>query len=151
MNKEKALEDFFKSLSMSLKYASLYFKDHPWFIRSVRDVKRKMDIVFDAVSPLKISFTSKSLLAEDKYFEKEKIFEELAHIFHFRKIQSIEVRKGITIEELLTFLTMVYLPPEVILKEGGLNNILKEEKISHLTVEELDYSQLLKGEGEEIE
>ncbi|MDH5468694.1 MAG: hypothetical protein OEY25_14865, partial [Candidatus Aminicenantes bacterium] len=48
-------------------------------------------------------------------------------------------------------LTMVYLPPEVILKEGGLNNILKEEKISHLTVEELDYSQLLKGKGGEIE
>ena len=151
MNNEIALEDFFRSLSISLKYASLYFKDHPSFIRSVRDVKRKIDTVFDKISSLKVSFTSKSLLAEDKYFEKEKTFEELARIFHFRKIQSIEVRKGIAIEELLTFLSIVSLSPEAILKEGGLNNILKEEKISHLAVEELDYSQLLRGEGEEIE
>ena len=151
MNREIALEDLFKSLSTSLKYASLYFKNHPSFIRSVRAVKRKVDTVFDTISPLKISFTSQSLTVDEKYFDKEKIFEELAHIFHFRKIQSIEIRKGITIEELLTFLSMVSLSPEAILKEGGLNTILKEEKISHLAVEELDYSQLLRGEGEEIE
>jgi len=136
---------------MSIKHASLYFKEHPSFIWSVREVKKKIDTLLDLVSPLKICFTSKSVLAEEKYFERQKVFEELARIFHFRKIQSIEVRKGITIEELIAFLTKVFLPPEIILKGGGLNSILKEEKISHLTVEELDYSQLLRGEGDEIE
>ena len=151
MNKEIALEDFFKSLNRALKNASLYFIEHPSLIRSVRDVKKKIDILLDLIPTLKISFTAESLIAEDKYFEKDKIFVELAQIFHFRKIQSIEIRKGITIEELLAFLTKVYLPPEIILKEGGLNSILKEEKISHMTVEELDYSQLLTGEGDEVE
>jgi len=151
MNKEIALEDFFKSLNMALKNASLYFKEHPSLVQSVRQVKKKIDILLDLVSPLKISFAAESLMAENKYFEKDKIFVELAQIFHFRKIQSIEVRKGITIEELLAFLTKVYLPPEIILKEGGLNSILEEEKIAHLTVEELDYSQLLTGEGDEVE
>ncbi len=151
MNKEIALKDFFKSLNRALKNASLYFKEHPSLIRSVRDVKKKIDILLDLVPTLKISFTAESLMAEDKYFEKDKIFVELAQIFHFRKIHSMEIRKGITIEELLAFLTKVYLPPEIILKEGGLNSILKEEKISHMTVEELDYSQLLTGEGDEVE
>ncbi len=151
MNKEIAFEDFFKSLNRALKNASLYFKEHPSLVRSIRDVKKKIDILLDLVSPLKISFTAESLIAEDKYFEKDKIFVELAQIFHFRKIQSIEVRKGITIEELIAFVTKAYLPPEIILKEGGLNSILEEEKISHLTVEELDYSQLLTGEGDEVE
>lgn len=151
MNKEIALEDFFKSLNRALKNASLYFKEHPSLVLSVREVKKTIDILLDLVSPLKISFTAESLMAEDKCFEKDKIFVELAQIFHFRKIQSIEIRKGITIEELLAFLTKVYLPPEIILKEGGLNSILKEEKISHLIVEELDYSQLLTGEGNEVE
>ena len=54
-------------------------------------------------------------------------------------------------EELIIFLTRVNLLPEVIQERGGLNCILKEERISHLTVEELDYSQLLTGEGEEVE
>jgi len=151
MNKEIALEDFFKSLNRALKNASLYFKEHPSLVLSAREVKKKIDILLDLVPTLKISFTAESLIAEDKYFEKDKIFVELAQIFHFRKIQSIEIRKGITIEELLAFLTKVYLPPEIILKEGGLNSILKEEKISHMTVEELDYSQLLTGEGDEVE
>lgn len=151
MNKEKALEDFFTSLNMSLRNASLYFKEHPLFIRSVREVKKRIDVLLDLVSPLKICFAPTFLIAEEKYFEKSKVFEELARIFHVRKIKSIEVRKGMTIEELIIFLTKVNLSPEIILKKGGLNSILKEEKTSHLAVEELDYSQLLMGEGEEIE
>jgi len=151
MNKERALEDFFKSLNTALKNASIYFKEHPVFIKSVKEVKKHIDTLFDFVSPLKISFTSNSLVAEEIYFEKDKIFEELAQIFHFRKIQSIQVRKGITIEELIIFLTTVNLLPEVIQENGGINCILKEEKISHLTAEELDYSQLLTGEGDEVE
>ena len=151
MNKEIVFADFFKSLNTALKNSSVYFKEHPVFIKSVREMKKHIDTLLDFVSPLRISFTSKSLVAEEIYFEKEKIFEELARIFHFRKIQSIQVRKGITIEELIIFLTKVNLLPEVIQEKGGINCILKEEKISHLTVEELDYSQLLTGEGDEIE
>jgi len=151
MNKERVFEDFFRSLNTALKNASIYFEEHPVFIKSVREVKKHIDTLLDFVSPLNISFTSNSLVAEGIYFEKDKIFEELAHIFHFRKIQSIQVRKGITIEELIIFLTKVNLPSEIIQEKGGLNCILKEEKISHLTVEELDYSQLLTGEGDEVE
>jgi hypothetical protein len=151
MNKEKALEDFFISLNMSLRNASLYFKEHPLFIRSVREVKKRIDALLDLVSPLKICFAPTSLLVEEKYFKKNKLFEELAQIFHVRRIRSIEFRKGITIEELIIFLTKFNLSPEIILRKGGLNSILKEEKTSHLAVEELDYSQLLMGEGEEIE
>jgi hypothetical protein len=151
MNKERVFEDFFRSLNTALKNASIYFEEHPVFIKSVREVKKHTDTLLDFVSPLNISFTSNSLVAEGIYFEKDKIFEELAHIFHFRKIQSIQVRKGITFEELIIFLTKIHLLPEIIQKEGGLSNVLKVEKISHLAVEELDYSQLLKGEGDEVE
>ncbi len=150
MHKEKALEEFFKSLNMCLKNASLYFKEHPAFIKSVRDIKKKVDTILDLVSPLKISFTSKSVFVEEKYFEKDKAFGEIARLFHIRKIQSIEIRKGITIEELITFLTKIFLSPEVIIREGGLSGILKEENIAHLTIQELDYSELLMGNGEEV-
>ena len=150
MDKELAIEGFFKSLKLSLKSASIYPNEHPALKKSVREVKEKIDTLLNFLSPLKIGFTTHSLLVDGKYFEKERIHEELARIFHFHRIKMIEIKEGLTAEELMAFITKVYLAPEEILRKGGFSHILKEEKISHLAVEELDYSQLLKGEGEEI-
>jgi len=151
MNKEEVLKEFFKSLKVSLKNASLYFNQHPIFLKSLEEVKDKVDTLLSFSSPLRINFTPKSLLIEGEYYEGDKMVEELAEIFHSRKVKSIEMKQGISVEELAEFLTKVQLPPRDILKKGGLDSILEKEKISHLSLEELDYSPLLKGEGEEVE
>lgn len=149
MEKE-ALDDFLKSLKLSLKNASIYPINHPALIKSVEEVKEKINALLKILSPLKISFTPQSLLVEGKYFEKEKLYDEMAQIFHFRRIKNLEISEGLTTEELLTFLTKLYLAPENIQKEGGLSPILKKEGVAHLALEDLDYFQLLQGEGEEI-
>jgi hypothetical protein len=56
----------------------------------------------------------------------------------------------VSVEELKAFLTKVYLSLKDILKEGGFRHIFDKEGIFHIEVEELDYFELLKGEGEEI-
>jgi len=114
-------------------------------------VKEKLDILFNYSSPIRINFTPNSLLIEGEYYEGDKLFKELAEIFHTRKVKSLEIKKGITIDELAAFLTKAQLPPRDILKKGGLGRLLEQEEISHLSVEELDYSPLLKGGGEEVE
>jgi len=151
MDKEEALKDFFKGLKVSLKNASLYFTKHPIFLKSLEEVKEKLDILFNYSSPIRINFTPNSLLIEGEYYEGDKLFKELAEIFHTRKVKSLEIKKGITIDELAAFLTKAQLPPRDILKKGGLGRLLEQEEISHLSVEELDYSPLLKGGGEEVE
>jgi len=150
INKEEALKEFLKSLKISLKNASIYSKEHPAFIKSVEEVKSKIDPLFKFLSPIKISFTPNALLIEDEYFEKERLYREIARIFHFRKIKNIEIKKGIILEELSFFLGKLSLPLKDLLKEGGLSYILGKKKTKFLTSEELDYSQLLKGEGKEI-
>ncbi len=50
----------------------------------------------------------------------------------------------------MRFSTKVTLPLSDFVKLGGGGEILKKEKILHVSVEELDYKELLKGEGEEI-
>lgn len=150
MNKEQALKDFFKCLKVSLKNASLYFDEHPIFLKSVEEAKEKIDILFNFLSPVKVNFTPTSLMIEGEYLEEDKTSAEIAEIFHLRKIKSIEMEKGLTREELAAFLTRVHLPPRDILRGGGLGRILEKENISHISLEELDYSQLLKGEGEEV-
>lgn len=151
MNKKEALADFLRSLEVSLKQASIYFKEHPAFLKSVEDVKTKADIVLNSESPLRIFFTPHSLFIEDEHWEKERIHKELAKTFHHRMVKSLEIRAGITIEELANFIIKTNLRTKDILMRGGLKAILEREDISHLSVEALDYSQLLKGEGEEIQ
>ncbi len=150
MYKEEALRDFLRALKLSIKNASIYPENHPTFIKSVTDVRNKIDSLLKVSSPLKIGFSPHSLFVEGKFFEKEILYKEIARDFHLRKIKTIEIREGITVEELNTFLAKVYLSPKDILETGGFRHILDEEKISHLAVEELDYSELLKGEGEEL-
>ncbi|MBU0897077.1 MAG: hypothetical protein KJ629_08080 [Candidatus Omnitrophica bacterium] len=152
MDKEKALEEFFKSLRIAFNNASIYFKEHPIFIKSVEDLMKKINTLFSFLNPLRFGITPKSLLVEEKYWEGERLYEELAEIFHRRKIKSIEIKKGIAVEELIFFLELCSLPLKDIARDGGLEVILKRESQylgNHLFVEGLDYSQLLMSEGEE--
>jgi len=151
MNKKEALADFLRSLEISLKQASIYFREHPAFQKSVEDVKTRADAALNSVSPMKIYFTPYSLFIEEEHWEKERIHKELAKTFHHRMVKSIEITEGITIDELATFIIKANLPRKDILKRGGLKAILEREDISHLSVEALDYSQILRGKGEEIQ
>lgn len=150
MDKEKIIEDFFKSLKVSLNNTSIYFKEHPLFLKSVEDLKQKIDILFGFLLVLRIGVTPRSLLVDGKYWEKARIYEDLANIFHHRQIKNIEIKKGVSVEELVFFLTQMSMSAKDILGRGGLSDILNKRGITHVLVEELDYSQLLGEEGEEF-
>jgi uncharacterized protein YehS (DUF1456 family) len=150
VTKEDSFKGVFGALKVALKNASFYHKEHPAFTKSVEDLKQYIDSLLDNISPVKIGFTPNAVFFDDKYWEEDKSFRELARTFHFRKVKNLEIKKGLDIQELTSFLAHFYLPAKDIYKEGGLQKILKEEKIFHISVEELDYSQLLKGEGEEV-
>jgi len=147
---EDSFRALFSALKVALKNASFYHKEHPAFIKAVEDLKGKIDNLLNSTTPAKIGFTPNSVFFDNKYWEDDKSFRELARIFHFRKVKNLEIKKGLTTQELTSFISNFQLPLKEIYKEGGLQKILSEEKIYHLSVKELDYSQLLKGEGEEV-
>lgn len=105
MDKEKASKDFISSLKISFKTASVYNTEHPALKSSVENLKNKIDILFNYLSPIKISFTSHSLLLGKTSWEKEKMYVELAKLLHLRKIKSIEIIPGITLEELISLIS----------------------------------------------
>ena len=150
MTKDEALLRFFQSLRLAFKNAIMYKIDHPAFVHCVKDLKGRAEDVFMLISPLSVGFTPRSLFADGRFWEGEKTFRELGMLFHLRKIKSLEIRPGITIDELMRFSTKVTLPLSDFVKLGGAGEILKKEKILHISVEELDYKELLKGTGEEI-
>ncbi len=150
MIQEEAFKNLFTAIKVSLKNASFYHKDHPAFSKSVEDLKGKIDSFMSGIDSIKIGFTPYSLFYQNKHWEEDKIYRELARAFHFRKVKSLEIKRGLTLQELRAFISNVHLPPKDIFREGGLLKILERENVNHLLVEELDYSQLLKGEGEEV-
>ncbi|UCC94628.1 MAG: hypothetical protein JSW40_07395 [Candidatus Omnitrophota bacterium] len=149
MGREENIEDFFQGLKVTFTYATMYFKEHPVFLQAVEDLKKRIDSVIDVNPVLKIGITPHALLTEDKHWEKARLYEELATFFHYRKIKAITITKGVALDELVRFLNKMGLPPKEILKGGGPQAILEDQRIFHISIEELDYSQLLKSAGEQ--
>lgn len=149
MDNAQALEDFFRSFRITLTNAFSYSKDHPYFIKSVESFKSKLDEAFIIVNPLKIGVTNLGLMVDGENLSKAGLYEELSRLLHQRKIKSIEISSGVSIQELVQFLSVISLSQKEILQSGGVNAILAKNKPSHITVDELDYSVFLQGEGRE--
>ena len=149
MDKEEAIVEFLKGLRICLNNASVYFKEHPYYIKSVNEFKVKIDSFLKFINPIKVNIAPDSLFIAGTPYAKSQLFTELAAFFHIRKIKSIELREGLTIDELLNFLSAIALAPKEILKRGGAQNIINIEHNAHCFVQQLDYSQLLGGAGEE--
>ena len=144
------IKDFFRSLKVSFKNATIYNMEHPAFIGSVEELQKSIESLFPLLNPIFLSFTPRSLYMDERFWEGEKIYQELGRLFHFRKIKTLEIRRGISYTELMKFVSNITLPLKDFLREGGAQEVIKTEKLRHIHVEELDYSLLLKGEGDEI-
>ena len=149
MTKEEALQDFLASLKTSLNNAAVYFKDHPVFLKSAEDLKAKADSLLVFLSPIKIGISPNSLFIDGKNWEKSGLSKELASFFHFRKVETIEIKSGVSFKELIFFISRVSLAPKEILKAGGIEAILGKENMPFILAKGLDYSRLLGIQGKE--
>ena len=147
--KDKAIEEFLKSFKIALNNSQIYFKGHSLFNKSVEDLKVKLNILNPLLSSPKIGITPNSLLIDGKFWEKIKLYMDLAELFHRRKIKAIEIKPEATNDELAAFLTKASMPVKDIFKQGGLIKILKNEGVTNIHLDELDYSFILSGAGEE--
>jgi len=149
VDKHKAYDYFLKSLRIAIANTSVYFEGHPFFRKSIDDLRLKINDLFPIINPLKIGIAPNYLFIGDVRLENEKLYQDIAEFFHRRKVKNIEIREGVSIDELITFLTQINLSPKDIIRAGGLQDILKKKNISNILIQDLDYSQLLGEEGEE--
>ncbi|MDD4182919.1 MAG: hypothetical protein PHT53_03760, partial [Candidatus Omnitrophica bacterium] len=144
-----ALDNFFKSLRITLNNCSIYFKEHPLFVKSIEKLHTDTLAVLSFLDPLALGITPNSLSVSGEYFEKESLYTDLATFLHRRKIKNIEIRRNITVSDVAIFVTSLSLPVLDIFKEGGLAYLLEKQAVTSVTIEELDYSSLLRTEGQE--
>jgi len=150
MDKDEALKEFLKALRVAFKTVIIYQPEHTSVVYAVEELKRKIDALLEWLNPIKIGFAQQSLHIDDWPLENDKLFQEIAVTFHQRKVKSLEIRQGVDIEELMAFIGNFSLSSKEIARRGGFKNTLGEEDILNVIIEELDYSQLLKSEGEEL-
>ena len=150
MSKDEALNEFLKGLRIVLNNASAYPKEHPYFIQSVDTFKKKLVALFPFLNPIRIDISAESLFMDGRHWEKSMLYTDLASLFHLRKIKSIEFKEGLDNQELIELLSIVSMPLKEVLRHGGIQAILNKDRVTHIEVEELDYSQLLRDEGEEV-
>ncbi len=149
MNKEQLIEDFFRSLKVTLTNSFSYSKDHPYFIKSVESFKIKLQELLIVLNPLKIGVTTSGFVVDSKDLIRTGFYDEPASLLHQRKIKSIEISSGVSLNELIQFFSVISLPQKEIFKFGGINVILNKGQLSHFKIEELDYSVFLQKEGKE--
>lgn len=135
---------------MSLNNAA-YFRGHPYLIKSVESFKQKIDTLFTFLESIEIDISVGSLSLDGTSWEKPALIVELARTLHQRKIKSIVFKKGLNLEELISFLNVASLSVKDIVKSGGIKKLLPPEKAPHILVQEIDYSYLLEATARECE
>jgi len=151
MEKKDSIKAFFKSFKISLKNHSIYDRNHPSYKKSIDSLKTELDRLFRFYDhSIQIGFSPDSVFFQKELLEKEKLYTEVARMCHLRKLKTLEIKPAVTPEELDLFLSKLFLPRQDIFKNGGIKKLIEKERISNIKIQELDYSQLLIGEGEEI-
>ena len=146
---DKFTDLFLEKLKISLVNASVYPKEHPFFIKSVEVLENTIRDVMGLSSELRIDISLKYLSVGGATFKEKKLYEDIAGFFHRRKVKSIIIRQKVSVDELTSFLNLAGLSPKDIFFQGGLKRLILQAKISHIKAEDLDYSQFLKGIGGE--
>jgi hypothetical protein len=144
------IRGFLKSLKVAFKTASIYNPDHPAFHNAVGELAEKLDSLFALIQPFTIGFTPHSVFLDNRFWENERIYSDLGQLFHFRKIKGLVIHQGVSLAELTRFAARLTLPLTEFIKGGGALRLLKNEPFAHIDLDLLDYSQLLRGEGDEI-
>ena len=118
MNKEEALTEFLNGLRAAINNSLAYSRQHPYFLKTSQDFKVKIDQALNFLDPIKIGASPEALFLEGKPVEKLAFSSELAHTLHLRKIESIEFKPGLSLEELADFLSLLSLQPKEIIRAG---------------------------------
>ena len=142
-----ALELFFKNFNLAFRSATMYFKEHPSFIRSISQLKEGLDKVSVFRTSLNMGITQDDVLLEGKYINKGQLpYRELGPYLHQRKIKTLKVSTAISSEALRDFIARLATSLRDIQTGTSLQKIIGG--IRGIDAEELDYSPLLATKGE---
>lgn len=150
MESKDSFNEFLKAFKIALNNAGVYFAEHPFFKQSVQTLQEKISLLFNQSYSIEIGISPNSLLFNDEYFKDDIAHKDLAAHFHRRMVSKITINKTVSVNELVSFLSVVSMPVKDLIAAGGFNKLLMQNQITNISIDELDYTQLLHStEGDE--
>ncbi|MBU2251163.1 MAG: hypothetical protein KKH25_02810, partial [Candidatus Omnitrophica bacterium] len=129
MDNQGRYDLFLKSLRVALTNVSVYFREHPIFMKSVQDLKAKIDQLCQLTGLLTLEVAYDKLSCNGEDLASSNLIDDIRNFFHRRKVKTVKIEKGASLNDLTIFLQQVGQPPRDILLSGGLHNMLEVRKV----------------------
>ncbi|MDD5669862.1 MAG: hypothetical protein PHE58_07545, partial [Candidatus Omnitrophica bacterium] len=148
MDSKDIIIEFANSFKKYLNILSFYEKSHPLFLKAVEEFKVVVDSTLESCTVIRIGVTADSLLIEQQKFSG-RAFIDLIRRLHLRRIKIIQIKRGITVDELRFLFAVITIPVKDLSLQGGIGALVRKQRFERLIIEELDYSELLKSDSGE--
>jgi HEAT repeat protein len=139
-----------KRLNLLLRTTQMYQSvDHPSVSAALEALLATIENAMQGREGLTISRLGGDLLIEDiKIKKKEKFVDDFVVALEQRNVNSMSLKRGISLEEVRAFLMIFALTEAQVKKQGGVKKILETKGVSHVQVDQFRYG-IISGEVEE--
>ncbi|MBZ0271292.1 hypothetical protein K8I61_04600 [bacterium] len=138
-----------KRLSLLLRTVKIYSSaDHPSITLALESLQGTIDQMLKDREKLTLSRLGGDILVEDVRLKKTAPFlEDFARSLEERNINSITLRKGISLDEVRTFVMIFGESAAAIRNRGGVRGILQNKGVTHVVVDQFRYG-IIEDEGQ---
>ena len=131
------INECLKVFNVALKNASIYTFSHSTFLKSLAVFKEKLSQIEKFIQVLEIDILPDSVCVSGQSLAvNEKVYKELGQYLHRKKIKQIKIFPGVEEDSLKEMIRRIVFSENIFSKN-----------IKGITIEKLDYSFLLSGQG----
>ncbi len=140
---------FVKNLCLTYSHLTYYPSTHPIAVKQMQAAWAELQAAMRQFGEINISLTEGKLL----FFgmpveERNPVVSKFSHHFETLHIHSIRFRTGILAKEFISFFKFFCQDPKSIEDQGGIEKILKEQQVEHISFNAAVYKVI--GEDEKI-
>jgi HEAT repeat protein len=141
-----------KRLNLLLRTTSMYQSvDHPSVQQALVTLQMTMENAMQGREGLTLTRFGADLLIENvkvKKKEREKFIDDFIEALEVRNVNSMTLKRGITLDEVRTFLLVFTQNDAQIKKQGGVRKIFETKGVTHVQVDQFRYG-VITGDAEE--
>jgi len=148
---DSAILDIFLTLRVSVAQLRLYPKDSPQVLKTVTDTYHSIHSFLETANTLTLSKTPRGLLVNGRPLPErgtvsDSLESAMLGLLADAAVKSITFRKGLTLDELISFLHALTKKFWDVKDGKEINKRLRDERVNQITVDEVQYVAL--GEGD---
>ena len=148
---DSALLDIFLTLRVAVAQLRLYPKDSPQVLKVVTDTYHSIHSFLETSNVLTLSATPRGLLVNGRTLPErgtvsESLESAMLSILGDSSVKSISFHKGLSLDELISFLHALTKKFWDVKDGKEINKLLRDERVNQVTVDEVQYVAL--GEGD---